>query len=88
VDYPTDAECLARLWPTVGKFSESEIRIGWIRNSLELAELALTENVRAEIETDPAIEIMEGPVDWPLVNGDLPQFLPHEPFDRVLAKAG
>jgi hypothetical protein len=88
VDYPTDAECLEQLWPTVGKFERRQIRIGWIRNSLDLAEMAVTENVRAEIEADPAIEIVEGPVEWPMRDGDLPQFLPQEPFERLLAHAG
>src|SRR5580700_6863911 len=43
VHFPTDRECLERIAPTVGKLDVSEVTIGWIRNSLELGTLALSE---------------------------------------------
>jgi len=36
----------------------SEVTVGWIRNTLELGTLALSENLRAEILTNPMLEIL------------------------------
>jgi hypothetical protein len=55
--YETDRECLERLTPTVGKFDPAEVTFGWIRNSLELARLALSANLREEVKRNPALEI-------------------------------
>jgi len=55
--YPTDRECLERVTPTVGKFDPAEVTFGWIRNTLELTRLALSENLRAEIERNPSLAI-------------------------------
>lgn len=55
--YPTDRECLERLTPTVGKFDLAEVTYGWIRNTLELSRLALSENLREEIERNPSLTI-------------------------------
>ncbi len=38
-----------------------ELTIGWIRNTLELEVLALSENLRAEIERNSALEILGEP---------------------------
>jgi hypothetical protein len=65
VHFATDRECLERIWPTVGRFDAAEVTIGWIRNTLELARLALSENVRAQIEANPLLEIVDGPFDPP-----------------------
>src|SRR3989454_6790992 len=43
--FATDRECLERIAPTVGKFEIPDVTIGWVRNSLELGTLALTENL-------------------------------------------
>jgi hypothetical protein len=56
--FPTDRECLERMMPTVGKFDSHEITIGWIRNTLELGLLGLSENVKTEIDKDPSLEIL------------------------------
>ncbi len=45
--------------PTVGKFEMSEVTVGWIRNSLELGTLALSENLRPEIAKNPMLEILD-----------------------------
>jgi hypothetical protein len=60
VHFPSDRECLERVWPTVGKFEQEQATIGWIRNSLEIARLAVTENLRPQLEANPLLEI-EGP---------------------------
>jgi len=35
----------------------NEVTYGWIRNTMELTRLALSENVRAEVEQNPLLEI-------------------------------
>jgi hypothetical protein len=57
VHFPTDRECLERIAPTVGKQDLREVTYGWIRNSLELGLIALSENLRPQIEKDPHLEI-------------------------------
>jgi hypothetical protein len=57
VHFATDRECLERIMPTVGKLDLGEVTIGWIRNTMELGRLALSENVRAAVEGNPALEI-------------------------------
>jgi hypothetical protein len=60
--YSTDAMCLEKFWPTVGKFKKEDVTIAWIANSMELATLRLSENLRAEIDANPMLEI-EGPAE-------------------------
>jgi hypothetical protein len=65
IHFATDRECLERLMTTVGQFDMNAVRIGWIHNSLELTPIALSENLRPEIERNPLVEILEGPMDLP-----------------------
>jgi hypothetical protein len=58
VHLPTDRECLEAIAPTVGKFDMREVTIGWIRNTLELSQLAMSENLRPAIERNPMLEIV------------------------------
>jgi hypothetical protein len=58
IHLPTDRECLEAIMPTVGKFEMSEVTVGWIRNTLELGTLALSENLRPEIVKNPMLEIL------------------------------
>src|SRR5713101_1780576 len=61
VHFPTDRECLERIAPTVGKHDLREVTYGWIRNSLELASIALSENLRRQIGQNPNLEILGEP---------------------------
>lgn len=61
--FPSDRECLDLLMATVGKFDPSQITMGWIRNTMELGALALTENLKGEIESNPALEISGPPFE-------------------------
>jgi hypothetical protein len=63
VHFATDRECLERFWPTVGKLDLNEVTFGWVRNTMELGRVALTENLRAAIEQRPDLEI-EATVDF------------------------
>jgi hypothetical protein len=58
IHFPTDRECLERIMPTVGKLDMSEVTFGWIRNTMKLAVLGLSENLKPEIEKDPLLEIL------------------------------
>jgi hypothetical protein len=62
IHYPSDRECLERITPTVGKVDLSEVTFGWIRNSLELGFLKLSENLRDQISKNPLLEIV-GPAE-------------------------
>ena len=57
IHFPTDRECLARIAPTVGKLDLGAVTYGWIRNTMELTRLALSENTRAAVEANPQLEI-------------------------------
>lgn len=63
--FDTDRECLEKLFPTVGKHNFEDIRLGWIHNTLELSPIALSANMRAEIEANPLLEIVEEAHDLP-----------------------
>ena len=57
IHFSTDRECLERIAPTVGRMEVSEVRIGWIRNTLELASMRLSENLREEIAGNSLLEV-------------------------------
>jgi hypothetical protein len=63
VHFSTDRECLERFAPTVGKLDLSAVTYGWIRNTMELGRIALSENLRGHIEENPQLEI-EGEVHF------------------------
>ena len=56
IHFPTDRECLERIAPTVGKLDLNEVTYGWIRNTMELSRIALSENLREAIEKNPLLE--------------------------------
>jgi len=62
IHFASDRECLERMFPTVGKVDPSEVTIGWLTNSLEISTMKLSENLRAEIERNPDLEIT-GPAE-------------------------
>jgi hypothetical protein len=61
VHFSSDRECLERIAPTVGKIDLEDVTYGWIKSSLELGFLKLSENLRGEIEKNPALEIVGPP---------------------------
>jgi hypothetical protein len=71
IHFPTDRECIERIAPTVGKLDLSEVTYGWIRNTMELTRLAVSENVRAAVVANPMLEI-ESTIDFEFdENGNL-----------------
>lgn len=69
IHFPADRECLERIAPTVGRFDSKEVTIGWIRNTMELATLGLSENLRPAIERNTMLEII-GPARELEFDGD------------------
>jgi hypothetical protein len=61
VHFPSDKTCLEKFWPTVGKFKQEDVTIAWIANSMELAHLRLSENLRDEIAANPTLEVEGAP---------------------------
>jgi hypothetical protein len=57
IHFPTDRECLERIAPTVGKLDLEEVTYGWIRNTMELGRVALSENLRPVVERNPDLRI-------------------------------
>lgn len=58
VNFTQDRRCLEEFWPTVGKQDPMSLTMGWVRNSQDLSLMAFTENLRAELEANPQIEIL------------------------------
>jgi hypothetical protein len=63
IHFPTDRECLERIAPTVGKVDLSEVTFAWIRNTMELEVVAVSENLRGAIEANPEVEV-EATIDF------------------------
>jgi hypothetical protein len=61
--FPTDLKCLETMATTVGIFDIAHLRIVWLKNTLELTPLGLSENFRSEIEKNPMLEIVGGPME-------------------------
>ncbi len=63
IHFPTDRECIERIAPTVGRLDLSDVTFGWIRNTMELTRIAVSENIRAEVEKNVELEI-EATIDF------------------------
>jgi hypothetical protein len=64
IHFPTDRECFEKIWPTVGKFRPEDVEIGYIRNTMELTNLLLTENLLPGITKNPSLEILGDPIPF------------------------
>ncbi|MDQ2901235.1 MAG: hypothetical protein M3Y07_15765, partial [Acidobacteriota bacterium] len=65
IHFATDRECLETIAPTVGKFDMRQLTIGRVKNSLEISPIALSENLRPEIEKNPILEIVGDAQEMP-----------------------
>jgi hypothetical protein len=74
ISFSTDRECLERIAPTVGKLDLRDVTIGWIRNTLEINTLALSENLLDQIKGNPLLEPMGSAQEFPFdAEGNLPE---------------
>ena len=81
VHFPTDRECIERFLPTVGKLDLTQVTLGWIRNTMELGRLGLSENVRPLVEANPNLEI-EAVTDFEF-DGDGNLVSPFAPVEKT-----
>lgn len=58
IHFPSDRECLERISTVVGRVDLSEVTYGWIKNSMELGFLKLSENLKSKIVENSTLEIM------------------------------
>ena len=61
IHYPSDRECLEAIVPTVGKINTRDVTIGWVKNTLELSVIGLTENLCPRILGHPMLTVEAGP---------------------------
>lgn len=82
IHYPSDRECLEAIVPTVGKINSRDVKIGWLKNTLELSVIGLTENVLPKLRDNPILTIEGDPRE--LQFDGLGQFEPgFMPFDEL-----
>jgi hypothetical protein len=62
VHFASDRECLQWVAATAGKMDSAEVTYGWIRNTLDLDRLAISPNLRRQIDRQPQLGI-EGEVE-------------------------
>jgi hypothetical protein len=65
IHYPTDRECLEAVALTVGKMDPRDVTFGWIRNTQELGQLVLSENLKQEVAGNPLVEIVSDSCELP-----------------------
>jgi hypothetical protein len=63
----------------VGRLDLSQVTYGWIRNTMELGLLGLSENLRAAVESDPML-VIEATIDFEFDNRNnlISPFIPVE----------
>ncbi|MBL8238755.1 MAG: hypothetical protein JNM66_15125 [Bryobacterales bacterium] len=59
--YGSDLVCLQKFWPTVGKLDPKDVTLGWIKNTLQLSPIALSENLLPQIKERRDLEILGEP---------------------------
>ncbi|MBV9769775.1 MAG: hypothetical protein JOZ32_09410 [Bryobacterales bacterium] len=58
IHFSSDRECLERISSVVGRLDPADVTYGWIRNSMELALIKLSENLRNKIVENSKLEIV------------------------------
>jgi hypothetical protein len=81
VHYATDRECLEAFAPTVGKLDLAQVTYAWIRNTMELTRIGLSENLRAQVEANPNLSV-EATVDFEF-DGDGNLISPFAPVEET-----
>jgi hypothetical protein len=62
IHFRSDRECLERISTVVGRLDPLEVTYGWIKNTMELGFLRLSENLRDKIVENSTLEIV-GPAE-------------------------
>lgn len=64
IHFSTDRECLTRIAPTVGRVDLAGVTYGWVKNSLDIGELKLSENLQEKIRNHSMLEILGPAEEW------------------------
>jgi len=67
--FASDRECLERIAPTTGRVDLDEVTIGWIKNSMELVQLKLSENLLPAIQANALLEVIGPPEEMSFDGG-------------------
>lgn len=59
--FETDQECLTKIMSTCGRPDLTECTVVRIRNTMELAEMSVSENLLGELRANPEIEVLSAP---------------------------
>ncbi len=59
--FATDRECIEKILATCGRANPQDCRIVWIRNTMEIQQLRVSENLRHELGRNPGISFHGGP---------------------------
>ena len=79
--FSTDRECIERVLATCGRIDTADCTVAWIRNTLQLSRLLVSENLLPELAGNTAVRVVGQPADLPFdAAGDLVS-----PFDAAIA---
>jgi hypothetical protein len=59
--FADDRTCIEKIAPTCGKLDVRDVSIAWIRNSMDINELLISENLLEEVRRNPALEVLGEP---------------------------
>ena len=59
--FPTDRECVERILATCGRADVSECTVVWIRNTMELGRMRVSESLFEQLRDDPDVEVLGPP---------------------------
>lgn len=64
--FPSDRECIERILATCGKADISECSVVWIRNTMELAQMRVSEDLYQRLSNDSSVEVLgeATPIDF------------------------
>ena len=81
IHFATDRECIERIADTVGKLDLNDVTYGWIRNTMELVRIGISENMRARVEANPLLSV-EATVEFEF-DGDGNLVSPFAPIEEA-----
>ena len=61
--FADDRTCIEKIAPTCGKLDVRDVSIAWIRNSMDINELLISENLLEEVRRNPALEVLGEPTE-------------------------
>jgi hypothetical protein len=64
--YASDVEALGAAYATSGAASPAEFRLAWIRSTLALEEMLVSEALAGSVAAHPALDVLDGPFPFPV----------------------